>query len=47
METEIDPPCHTRRCPSTLFLRMQVSKLIVSLADPDGFIASVNPYSGS
>jgi hypothetical protein len=37
----IDPPCHTERCLSTLYLRMKVNELIVSLVDPDGFIAAV------
>jgi len=37
----IDPPCHTERCPSTFFLRMKVNELIVSLVDPDGFVAAV------
>ena len=48
---EIDPPCHTRRSASTLFLRMKVTELIVSLVDPDGFIAalqrdSAHPHTG-
>jgi hypothetical protein len=52
VEIEIDPPCHTRRSPATLFLRMKVSALIVSLVDPDGFIAAiqhdgVHPHTGS
>jgi hypothetical protein len=41
VEIGIDPPCHTERCLSTLFLRMEVNKLIVSLVDPDGFIAAL------
>ena len=41
VEIEIDPPCHTERCLSTLVLRMEVSELIVSLVDPDGFIAAL------
>jgi hypothetical protein len=52
VEIEIDPPCHTKRSPSTLFLRMKVNTLIVSLVDPDGFIAAVqrdgvHPRTGS
>jgi hypothetical protein len=43
VEIEIDPPCHTGRSPSTLFRRAKVTKLIVSLVDPDGFIAAVQP----
>lgn len=41
VEIEIDPPCHTERCLSTLFRRMKVNELIVSLVDPDGFIAAL------
>jgi hypothetical protein len=41
VEIEIDPPCHTERCLSTLFRRMEVNKLIVSLVDPDGFIVAL------
>jgi hypothetical protein len=49
---EIGPPCHTERSLSTLFRRMKVTELIVSLVDPDGFIAavqrdSVHPHTGS
>ena len=40
VEITIDPPVHTPRSPSSLFLRMKVSALIVSLVDPDGFIAA-------
>jgi hypothetical protein len=52
VEIEIDPPCHTERCLSTLFRRMKVTELIVSLVDPDGLIAAlqrdgVHPHTGS
>lgn len=52
VEIEIDPPCHTERCLSTFFRRAKVSELIVSLVDPDGFIAAVqrdgvHPRTGS
>jgi len=52
VEIEIDPPCRTERCLSTFFLRMKVTELIVSLVDPDGFIAAVQgddayPHAGS
>jgi hypothetical protein len=40
----IHPPCHTERGLSTLFRRMKVSELIVSLVDPDGFIAAVSRW---
>jgi hypothetical protein len=38
---EIDPPCRTERGLSTLFRRMKVTELTVSLIDPEGFIAAV------
>jgi hypothetical protein len=41
VEIEIDPPCRTERSLSTLFRRMRVTELIVSLVDPDAFIAAV------
>lgn len=41
VELAIEPPCHTPRQPSTLFLRSKVSSLTISLVDPDGFIAAV------
>jgi hypothetical protein len=44
VEIEIDPPCRTERSPATLFRRMKVTELIVSLVDPDGFIAAVQRY---
>jgi hypothetical protein len=44
VEIEIDPPCHTERSLSTLFRQMKVTELIVSLVDPDGFIAAVQRY---
>jgi hypothetical protein len=41
VEIRIDPPCHAERSLSTFFRRARVSELIVSLVDPDGFIAAV------
>lgn len=41
VEIDIDPPCHTERSLTTLFRRMKVTRLIVSLADPDGFLAAL------
>ncbi len=41
VEIEIDPPCRTERSLSTLFRRMTVTELVVSLVDPDAFIAAV------
>ena len=40
VEITIDPPVYTPRSLSSLFLRMKVNALIVSLVDPDGFIAA-------
>jgi len=42
VELAIDPPIHAPRQPDTLFLRMKVRSMIISLVDPDGFIAVVN-----
>ncbi len=52
VEITIDPPCRTERCLSTFFRQARVSELIVSLVDPDGFIAAaqrdgVHPHTGS
>ena len=52
VEIGIDPPCRTERSLSTLFRRMTVTELIVSLVDPDGFIAAaqrdaVHRHTGS
>jgi hypothetical protein len=41
VELTIDPPCYLDRQLSSLFLKMKVSSLIISLVDPDGFIAAV------
>lgn len=41
VELVIEPPCNPPRQPSTLFLRMTVNSLTISLVDPDGFIAAV------
>jgi hypothetical protein len=38
VEITVDPPVYTQRSLSSLFRRMRVSALIVSLVDPDGFI---------
>ena len=52
VEIGINPPCYTERSLSTLFRRMKVTELIVSLVDPDGFIAAVqrdgvHPHTGA
>jgi hypothetical protein len=41
VELVIDPPCYLPRQHSTLFRKMEVRSLIISLVDPDGFIAAV------
>lgn len=41
VEIEINPPCRTERSATTLFRRMKVSELTVSLVDPDGFVAAL------
>jgi hypothetical protein len=41
VELTIEPPCHSDRTLSTMFVKEKVSSLIVSLVDPDGFIAVV------
>ena len=46
VEIVIDPPCYLPRQPSTLFRRTKVRSLIISLVDPDGFIAAVQQNGG-
>ena len=41
VELVIDPPCHLPRQLSTIFRKMAVRSLTISLVDPDGFIAAV------
>jgi hypothetical protein len=41
VELTIEPPRYTPRQPSTIFRKMKVSSLTISLVDPDGFIAAV------
>lgn len=41
VELVIDPPCYLPRQLSTVFRKVKVSSLIISLVDPDGFIAAV------
>jgi hypothetical protein len=47
VEVTIDPPCLTGRSLNTMFIRQPVSTLIVSLADPDGFIAALGTPSSA
>ena len=42
VELAVDPPQYTPRQSSTLFLKMKVRSLTLSLVDPDGFIAAVD-----
>jgi hypothetical protein len=42
----IDPPGRTERCLSTFFRQAAVRELVVSLVDPDGFIAAVQDEGG-
>jgi hypothetical protein len=44
VEVTIDPPCRTGRALSTMFIRERVDSLLVSLEDPDGFIAAVEDH---
>lgn len=44
VEIAIDPPCRTGRSLSSMFRRMKVNTLIVSLVDPDGFVAAVQRW---
>ena len=46
VELVIEPPCSPPRQPNTLFLKMKVNSLTISLVDPDGFIAAVNDDCG-
>jgi hypothetical protein len=41
VEVAIEPPCHTSRNLSTIFRKVEVRSLTISLVDPDGFIAAV------
>ncbi len=44
VEIAIDPPSYTDRTPSTMFVKERVNSLLVSLEDPDGFIAAVEDH---
>lgn len=46
VELGIEPPCHTERRLTELFISWEVSSLTLSLADPDGFIAALQPPGG-
>jgi hypothetical protein len=44
VEVTIEPPCYTDRTLSTIFVKERVNSLLVSLVDPDGFIAAVEDH---
>ena len=44
VEITVDPPVRTERSLSSLFLRMRVNALIVSLVDPDGFVVAAGNW---
>jgi hypothetical protein len=44
VEVTIEPPCYTNRTLSTAFVKERVNSLLVSLVDPDGFIAAVEDH---
>ena len=44
VELAIDPPCYLAPGIDTLFRRAKVERLILSLADPDGFIVAAEGY---
>jgi hypothetical protein len=43
VDVVIDPPCRTERGLGTVFLRAKVRLLTLSLTDPDGFMAALEP----
>jgi hypothetical protein len=43
VELAIQPPCYSQRGLSTLFRKVKVSSLTLSLVDPGGFIAALEP----
>ena len=45
VELTIEPPCYTKRRPIVMFTKGKVKSLSLSLADPDGFIATLQPPS--
>ena len=42
VELTIQPPSYTSRTLNTMFVRQRVTSIVLSLDDPDGFIAAVN-----
>jgi hypothetical protein len=43
VELTIEPPCYTERKLTGMFTRWKVKSLTLRLADPDGFIAALQP----
>ena len=43
VELTLEPPCYTGRGLGTLFRKAKVTSVIMSLADPDGFVAALEP----
>ena len=41
VELSIEPPCYSERGLSTMFRKVRVNSLVLSLVDPDGFIAAL------
>jgi hypothetical protein len=46
VEFNVDPALRTGRGLSTAFFRQRVNRIVLSLDDPDGFIAAVGPTAG-
>ncbi|HEY5359358.1 MAG TPA: hypothetical protein VIJ82_17035 [Streptosporangiaceae bacterium] len=45
VEFVVDPPLRTGRDLSTVFFRQRVNSIVLSMVDPDGFIAAVSSMS--
>ena len=41
VELSLEPPCYTGRTLTTMFVNQKVTSLMMSLVDPDGFVAAV------
>jgi hypothetical protein len=44
VELSLEPPCYTGRTLTTMFVNQQVTSLMMSLVDPDGFVAAVEGH---
>ena len=47
VQLTIDPPCYTERGIGTVFRKAMVNSLILSLADPEGFVAALQHDPGA